>query len=79
MKRDVFATEDESKQSRLSKTCNTRPAELGSLICHSSAEIAVANDPTKNKIKSSDLMQKKTLEGNAKVYSARRNESAVTF
>ena len=79
MGRDIFGGEEEEKQARLSKTVNTRPTELGQVMCHSSAGIAVANDPTKNRIKPADLMQKKTLGGMAKVYGARRNESAVTF
>ena len=79
MKRDVFIPDEEYKQNRLAKPCNPRPAEVGSVLCHDSAGISVSNDPTKNKIKTQDLMQKKSLGDYAKVYSARRNESAITF
>ena len=79
MGRDIFGAVEEQKQVRVSKTVSTRPTELGQIMCHNSAGIAVSNDPTKNKIKPADLMQRKTLGGVAKVYGARRNESAVTF
>ena len=79
MKRDIFVPEEEDRQTRLAKPCNPRPAEVGGVLCHDAPGISVSNDPTKNKIKAQDLMQKKALGDYAKVYSARRNESAITF
>lgn len=78
MKRNVFENE-EFEQKRLAKSCSTYAPEIGDVMKHKTAEISVSNDPTKNRIKQQDLMQKKILEGNAKIYSARRNESNITF
>ena len=70
---------DETHQKRLSKEARTYNPEIGNVLSHSTPSIPVSNDPTKNKIKRDDLVQKKTLGDYAKVYSARRNESNVTF
>ena len=78
MKRNVFSP-DETQQKRLAKECNTYAVEAGSVMKHEAAGISVSNDPTKNTIRTEDLMQKRVLEGNAKIYSVRRNESNVTF
>ncbi|OMJ79675.1 hypothetical protein SteCoe_20238 [Stentor coeruleus] len=78
MKRSVFSP-DVVQQKRLAKECNTYAVEAGSVMKHDAVGISVSNDPTKNTIRTEDLMQKKVLEGNAKIYSVRRNESNVTF
>lgn len=79
MKRDIFYQEEPAQQKRLTKAADFNKSEIKNVICHDTPEVSVANDPTKNRIKKEDLLQKKTLTGFAKVYSARRNESAVTF
>ena len=78
MSKSIFNTDD-TQQKRLAKEARTYNPEIGSVLSHSTASIPVSNDPTKNRIKPEDLAQKRTLESNAKVYSARRNESNVTF
>lgn len=78
MKRNVFE-QDEVQQKRLSKEAQTYSVEVGRVLCHDTKVAGVANDPNKNMIESKDLMQRRTLEANAKVYSARRNESNITF
>jgi hypothetical protein len=76
MKRDIFAQEEPQKVPR---TRETQASEVGSILIHDTPSISIANDPTKNKIAPQDLMQKKFLGDNAKLYSVRRNESAITF
>ena len=78
MKRSVF-DQDEVQQRRLAKEAQTYSVEVGNVLCHDTAIAGVSNDPNKYRIESKDVMQRKTLEANAKVYSARRNESNITF
>jgi hypothetical protein len=78
MKRSIF-DQSESNSRRLAKEANTYAPEVGNVLCHSAYSPAVISDPTKNSISHQDLSQKRVLEANAKIYSARRNESNVTF
>ena len=55
--------------------------EMGLILnhCDGGRLADVSAKPTVNKIKSSDLMQNKILNDYAKVFNARRNQSAITF
>jgi hypothetical protein len=74
-----FLNAEEEKQKRLAKTVNTHDVQVGNMLCHRTETAGVSNDPTKSKVTPDLLMQRKALEGHAKVYSARRNESNITF
>jgi hypothetical protein len=78
MKRSIFE-QDEVQQKRLAKEAQTYSVEVGRVLCHDTKVPGVVSDPNRNMIESKDLMQRRTLEANAKVYSARRNESNITF
>ena len=78
MSKNFFNVEP-STSKRLAKEANTYAPELGNVLVHSAYSPAVSSDPTKNSITRQDISQKLTLEANAKVYSARRNESSITF
>ena len=61
MKRDIFYQEEPAQQKRLTKAADFNKSEIKNVICHDTPEVSVANDPTKNRIKKEDLLQKKTL------------------
>ena len=78
MTKNFFNVEGSSAK-RLAKEANTYAPEVGNVLAHPAYSPSVSGDPTKNSISRQDLSQKLTLEANAKIYSARRNESNVTF
>lgn len=55
--------------------------EMGVILSHIDGGLRadIPAKPTVNKIKSSDLKQKKILTDYAKVLNARRNQSAISF
>ena len=63
------------------KHIGTKATEIGAMLKYSDGSTAepISSKPTINRIQASDLQQLKDLRESAKVYNARRNQSAITF
>ncbi|OMJ67899.1 hypothetical protein SteCoe_34823 [Stentor coeruleus] len=63
------------------KQVQTKSSEISSMLSYNDGTRpeAIANKPTANRIQNEALVQKKQLNDYAKVYNARRNQSAITF
>ena len=82
MKSSIFATKTDKESRSCLKRVFLKEPEVASLLTYkgcSLAEESQSKKPTNNKISKSDLVQKNTLTGLAKVYSARIMKSEVSM
>lgn len=72
--------EVQEKKSQLRQNVN-KPSQMGSMLSYNDGARSqnIAVKPNVTRVNNSDLQQKKVLTDYARVYNARRNQSAITF